>query len=140
MDRGASADSKGVGSCRGPWRYAVLGPVVRRAPGCQFVPRSQLTACETRTRALSEQTQAQLAEIANLKAHNHRVEDRLIKAEEELALLEEQAGLEHKRVTNYESERNRLNEQLDGLGGRLGRPACRRRIAGCANCASAIRP
>jgi chemotaxis protein MotB len=90
----------------------LLGTVV---PGCAFVPRSQLTACETRTRALGEQTQAQLAEIANLKAHNHRVEDRLIKAEEELALLEEQNGLEHKRVTNYESERNRINEQLDGL-------------------------
>ncbi|HEX3657087.1 MAG TPA: OmpA family protein [Pirellulales bacterium] len=85
------------------------------ATGCQFVPRSQLSASENRGRALAEQSQAQLAEIANLRAHNRTVEDRLIKAEEELALLEEQAGLEHKRVTNYESERERLNEQLDGL-------------------------
>lgn len=85
------------------------------AVGCQFAPRSQLTASETRARALAEQSQAQLAEIANLKAHNRHVEDRLIKAEEELALLEEQAGLERKRLSNYEYERNQLTQQLDGI-------------------------
>lgn len=85
------------------------------ATGCQFVPRSQLSAAENQNRTLAEQTQAQLAEIANLKAHNRRVEDRLIKAEEELALVDEQAGLEHKRLANYEHERDQLNQQLDGL-------------------------
>ncbi|HEX4148081.1 MAG TPA: OmpA family protein [Pirellulales bacterium] len=94
--------------------WLLLGLLGAAAPGCQFVPRSQLTSAETQSRALAEQSQAQLAEIANLKAHNHRVEDRLIKAEEELALMEEQASLEHRQLANFQTERNRLNEQLDG--------------------------
>lgn len=99
-----------------PWTSVLLVVMsCAAASGCQFVPRTQLTAAETQSRALAEQTQAQVAEIANLRAHNRRLEDRLIKAEEEMALLEEQAGIQSKRVSNFENERQRLGEQLDGL-------------------------
>ena len=60
------------------------------ATGCSFVPRAQLTAAESQNRSLTEQTRAQLAEIANLKAHARQVQDQLAMAEEELALLDEE--------------------------------------------------
>lgn len=56
--------------------------------GCQFAPKSELLAAETRARSLAEQTKAQLAEIANLKAHSRTLENQLIEAEKELAALD----------------------------------------------------
>jgi len=85
------------------------------AAGCQLVSRNQLTACEAQTRELSEQSKAQLAEIANLKAHNRTVENRLMKAEEELALLDERAGLDKQKMSNYEYERDQVGQELEGL-------------------------
>jgi chemotaxis protein MotB len=50
---------------------------------------SQVNTLQSQNRALSEQTRAQLAEIENLKIHSRTVEDRLIKAEEDLARAEQ---------------------------------------------------
>jgi hypothetical protein len=58
--------------------------------GCAFVPKSRLTASETHARALSEQNQALLADLENRKVHYQHMEDRLRRAEEDLALVEEQ--------------------------------------------------
>jgi chemotaxis protein MotB len=80
--------------------------------GCQVVPKSQLSACEVKARALSEQSKAQLAEIANLKTHSKSVENQLMKAEEELALLEERTGLDRRRLSNYDRQRQPSNGQL----------------------------
>src|ERR1700722_6424104 len=85
------------------------------AAGCAPVGRNQLTACEAQSRELSEQNKAQLAEIANLKAHNRTVENRLMKAEEELALLDERAGLDKQKLSNYEFERDQVGQELEGL-------------------------
>lgn len=57
--------------------------------GCQYMPRPQSSTCELQNRALTEQSKAQLAEIANLKAHSRKLEDQLIAAEEDLAALEQ---------------------------------------------------
>jgi len=84
------------------------------ASGCSFVPKAQLAAAESQSRALGEQSRAQLAEIANLKAHARQVEDQLAMAEEELALLDEQMGAEGRRWSSLERERNELSKNLRG--------------------------
>lgn len=83
--------------------------------GCMFVPRTQLTAYQLHNQALAEQCRAQLAEIENLKTHSRSTEDQLIRAEEELALLEEEVGLDRKQLANYQRERTALHEQFKGL-------------------------
>lgn len=103
-----------MGAVRVRWMMLALACLLPSA-GCQLVPRNRLTACETQSRALSEQNKAQLAEIANLKAHSRTVEDRLIKAEEELALVQERSGLDRQRLSNFQSERDQLGQKLDGL-------------------------
>jgi chemotaxis protein MotB len=66
--------------------------------GCLYVPRSQLSAVELRTNALAEQSKAQLAEIASLKAHARKLEDKLIHAEDELAAFEQRTGIDRRRL------------------------------------------
>jgi chemotaxis protein MotB len=90
----------------------ICGAVLVAASGCAFVPRSQLVSCEAQSRELAEQSKAQVAEIANLKAHNRTVENRLIKAEEELALVQERSGLDRERLSNFETERQQLGADV----------------------------
>jgi chemotaxis protein MotB len=73
-------------------RSLLLAAVVSLAfvSGCSFVPKSQFETAQSQNRVLLEQKKAQLAEIENLKIHAHNVEDQLIKAEEELARLDQQ--------------------------------------------------
>ena len=52
---------------------------------CGCSSSGKVAAIESQNRTLSEQTRAQLAEIENLKIHSRTVEDRLIRAEEDLA-------------------------------------------------------
>jgi flagellar motor protein MotB len=54
------------------------------ASGCQFVPKSQLAACQNQCRLSGEQNKALQAEVANLRAHSRRMEDQLGQAEDEL--------------------------------------------------------
>jgi outer membrane protein OmpA-like peptidoglycan-associated protein len=83
--------------------------------GCGFVPKTQFNACETQSRILSEQNKAQLAEIANLKAHSHKLEDQLLEAEKELTSLERRAAADQKRLANFQVERDRVQEEIKGL-------------------------
>jgi flagellar motor protein MotB len=53
--------------------------------GCQWVPKTQLTQCQSQARLAAEQNRAQQAELANLRAHSRRVEDQLAQAEDALA-------------------------------------------------------
>ncbi|MEX0677963.1 MAG: OmpA family protein [Pirellulales bacterium] len=72
--------------------------------GCQASP-SKVATLESQNRALSEQGRAQLAEIENLKIHARHVEDQLIRAEEDLARLDQ------RRLSG--------NRMPGGLSGRL---------------------
>ncbi len=83
--------------------------------GCLFAPKTQLSGCQARNRALAEQNQAQLAEIENLKIHARGVEDRLIRTEKELVVLEDEIGLDHRQLAGYQRERAALNKQLQSL-------------------------
>jgi chemotaxis protein MotB len=89
--------------------------------GC-MVPKSELNSALTQNRALTEQSQAQLAEIENLKAHSRALEDRVIRSEKQLAVQQERAGLDRKQLEGYERERDGLYRQFKDLsygGGRL---------------------
>ena len=84
------------------------------AAGCGYVPKNQLTACQSQNRALAEQTKAQLAEIENLKVHTHSVEDQLIRAEEDLARLGGSGrSLTKSRSTMPSGVSNRLAQLAD---------------------------
>jgi len=92
------------------------GAAVLLASGCGWVPRSQMVALEAQNNVLSEQTRAQLAEIENLRNHAHGIEDQLFEAEDELALLDEQYGIDRQKLANLRRERSRMR----GLGLDLG--------------------
>ncbi len=83
-------------------------------PGCLFVPVTKFNACQTENRALAEQNRAQLAEIDNLRVHGRTLEDRVIRSEKQLALLQERAGLDEKQLALYQQERDELYRQFQG--------------------------
>lgn len=85
--------------------------------GCGWVPKTQIAACQTQNRTLAEQNKAQVAEIENLKVHTRNVEDQLIRAEEDLAHLDDQNGRERQKLANFTNERQRLAQQLGTAGG-----------------------
>jgi chemotaxis protein MotB len=92
--------------------------------GCMLLPNAQLTACRFQNQALAEQCRAQLAEIENLRVHSRSTEDQLLRAEQELALVQEEVGLDRKQLVNYRRERAALHEQFKGLAnGRARVPA-----------------
>jgi chemotaxis protein MotB len=79
------------------------------ACGCKTVSQTKFSALQSQNRSLTEQSQAQLVEIENLKIHSRDVEDQLIKAESDLARAEGAGGrqkLAHGRIP-------------EGLSGRL---------------------
>ncbi|HEX3869124.1 MAG TPA: OmpA family protein [Pirellulales bacterium] len=102
--------------------FGALVSLCAAASGCQFAPRSQLSAAEARSRALQEQSQAQLAELENLKNHARKLENQLLQAEQDLAMVDERTSLDKKRLKNYEHEREKLREEIDGLATGVGRP------------------
>ena len=83
--------------------------------GCGYVPKTQFNACESQARILSEQSKAQLAEIANLKSHAKKLEDDLLKAEKELTAAQRGTDADRKRLANLQVEREKVQEQVKGL-------------------------
>jgi chemotaxis protein MotB len=83
--------------------------------GCVLASRADLDTATSRNRALDEQNRAQLAEIENLKTHSHNTEDQLMLTEQKLANLEEQLGLDKQRLANYQTEREKLHAEVQGL-------------------------
>jgi len=84
------------------------------APGCQWVPKNKLTACESYSRTLVEQTRAQQAEIDNLRAHGRQVQEQLALAEEDLARIEQQLGINQRRLANFRNERIAVQDHIAG--------------------------
>ena len=116
---------------RGALPSVLLLTLMAASSGCFLVPKSQLTSLESQNKALAEKDQAQLARIQNLEIHSRNVEDQLMRAEEDLALLEGQLGLDRKQLENYRAERDQLHAQFTGLmGGRSAlAPEVRGRLA-----------
>jgi outer membrane protein OmpA-like peptidoglycan-associated protein len=93
----------------------LLAGLVLGSVGCAYVPKTQYNVCETQARILNEQSKAQLAEISNLKTHTKKLEDQLLQAERELAASQLRSDSDRKRVTNFQVEREKVQEQVDGL-------------------------
>ncbi|HEY1784921.1 MAG TPA: OmpA family protein [Pirellulales bacterium] len=88
-------------SRRWQWIQAVVGTLVLLA-GCSssspssswmaswgVIPRSRYDNLQSQNKTLAERASAQQAEIENLKLHTRNVENQLIRAEEDLARLDE---------------------------------------------------
>ncbi len=100
--------------------------------GCSvLVTKAEFDTVQSQNRVLREQNQAQLAEIANLKVHSTNTEDQLMLAEQRVAALEEQTGLDRRQLVNYQREREQLHQQVKGLANASGplSPESSRRIA-----------
>jgi outer membrane protein OmpA-like peptidoglycan-associated protein len=96
-------------------RHLLLAALSASFCGCGFVPKTQFTSLESQTRILNEQNKAQLAEIANLKAHNQKLEDQLIEVEKELAGADRRTDADRKRLANFQAEREDVKRQVDEL-------------------------
>lgn len=55
--------------------------------GCGSVSRGEYRTLQTQNRILSEQNRAQETELANLREHQRKLEDRLIQADRDAAAL-----------------------------------------------------
>jgi len=76
------------------WKRIIAGALagcLLSASGCKST-KTQVATLESQNRMLGEQSRAQLAEIENLKIHARGVEDQLIRAEQELAQLDQNKG------------------------------------------------
>ncbi|MCD4727523.1 MAG: OmpA family protein [Pirellulales bacterium] len=104
-----------------PFRLLFCGIALLVFPGCKIVSVAEWNASQARNRALTEQNQAQLAEIENRRRHDRTLEDRLIRGEKQLALLQERADLDRKQLESYRREREGLYEQFQGLAFGRGR-------------------
>ncbi|HEV7221408.1 MAG TPA: OmpA family protein [Pirellulales bacterium] len=102
-----------VSACR--LASAALLALLGWSAGCQLAPKQRLTASELQNRNLVEQNKALVAENENLKTHDRTLEDQLKQAEEELAALDERVGIDRRRMSNYEREREEVQKQLGGL-------------------------
>jgi chemotaxis protein MotB len=80
--------------------------------GCTVVSTSQWTGMKTQVDSLAEQNRTLTAQLDNLQVHARNTEDKLIRAEQDLALREEQLGLDRKQLANFRNEREQLHHQF----------------------------
>jgi flagellar motor protein MotB len=73
------------------WTLAAACCALAMLCGC-MVPRSSLNAAQSHAQALAEQNRALLAELENREEHMKYMQDRLRRAEEDVALMEEKSA------------------------------------------------
>jgi chemotaxis protein MotB len=88
--------------------------VLCTASGCTSAG-SQMSALKTKNASLADRVRAQQARIENIEVHSRNTEDLLIRTEEDLALLEEQSGLDRKQLANLYDQHDRVNDQFQGM-------------------------
>jgi len=93
----------------------LLVPSLLALPGCALVTKAEFDSVESQNRVLREQSRAQVADIENLKVHSRNTEDQLMLAEQRVAALEEQLGLDRRQLVNYQQEREQLHKQVKSL-------------------------
>ena len=85
------------------------------------MPKADLDAVRTDNQVLAEQNRAQLAEIQNLKVHSRTLEDRVIKSDEQLAVLQERTGLDPRQLDSFPQDRDKLYDQFKRMAFGRGR-------------------
>ena len=102
-----------------PGSFAVaLSPALAAAllfAGCNMLPVADYQALKSQNQALAERNRAQAAQLENLQIHTRNTEDQLMRAEQDLAIADEQRELDHQQLANYQVERQRLHEQFQNL-------------------------
>ena len=76
---------------------------------------SQISALKTKNAALADRVRAQQSRIENIEVHGRNTEDQLIRTEEDLALLEEQSGLDRKQLANLYNQRDQVHGQFQNM-------------------------
>ncbi len=76
------------------------------ATGC-MVPAGKAKSLAAQNRSLTERNDALAGQLENLKVHSENIEDLLLRAEEELALMDGKAGIDRERLEAYRSRRDR---------------------------------
>ena len=69
------------------------------------IPRSRYETLQVQNRTLAERASAQQSEIENLKLHTRNVENQLIRAEEDLARLDDRAKADPHRLASSKRPR-----------------------------------
>jgi len=80
-----------------------------------MLPVADYQALKSQNQALAERNRAQAAQLENLQVHTRNTEDQLMRAEQDLAIADEQRDLDHQQLANYQVERQRLHEQFQNL-------------------------
>jgi chemotaxis protein MotB len=89
-----------------------LAASVLLVSGCTLVPVSEWKAVRGHNDELTKLKKEQEAQIENLEVHSRNLLDQLERTEEDLALLEEQLGLDRRRLANYREERDLLRDNF----------------------------
>ncbi len=116
-----------------PGTLLLLSLAVAPLWGCSFAPNPRLSSALEQNRRLSEQTQALLAENDNLKNHNRQVEDKWLMAQDDLAFLDEQYGIDRRKLANLRSERDRLRGSVLEFGKQGASLGARRQLSDLAD-------
>ena len=88
--------------------FVALGLLVTLGTSGCMVSKGQYNAILSKSRVLSEQNRAQLAEVENLKIHTRHTEDQLKRTEEELALLQDRFGHDPKKLASTQDVPDKL--------------------------------
>lgn len=95
--------------------FSILA-LLASANGC-MVPAGKAKSLATQNRSLSERNDALAVQLENLKVHTKSIEDMLLRAEEDLALMEGQAGIDEERLQALRSQRERRTASAKPLPG-----------------------
>jgi outer membrane protein OmpA-like peptidoglycan-associated protein len=78
--------------------------------GC-LAPLTRVNEAQAENRVYADQNKAQQVEIDSLKANVRDLEGKLVRSEEELAIVQQQAELDRSQLAKYEKEHSELVEQ-----------------------------
>ena len=93
-----------------------LVALLATATGC-LVPAGKANSLAAQNRSLAERNEALAVQLENLKVHTESIEDMLLRAEEDLALMEGQSGIDQQRLDALRSYRERRTASAKALPG-----------------------
>jgi chemotaxis protein MotB len=82
----------------------VVAAVSVASSGCLFVPKTKVNEAQAENRVYADQNKAQQVEIDSLKTTVRGLEEKLVRAEEELAISQQQAELDRTELAKFEQE------------------------------------
>ena len=93
-----------------------LVALLASANGC-LVPAGKAKSLAAQNRSLSERNEALAVQLDNLKVHTESIEDMLLRAEEDLAMMEGQSGIDQERLDSLRAQRQYRTASVKPLPG-----------------------